>query len=143
MIVKKISYEDFDGNQRVEEHRFHLSKHELALMEMTTEGGLEHRMRRMVQEKNPKELAKIFVGIIEQSYGIKSDDGKRFEKSPEAYKEFMSTGAYDALFMEMATDEDALITFINGILPKDMQDEIKKNGGINKDTIQKYLDENM
>lgn len=142
MITKTITYEDWNGNKRTEEHCFHLSKHELTMMDLTAQGGLETQMRRICQERDNRKLAELFTGIIKSSYGVKTDDGKNFKKTEEAYENFVSSGAYEQLFMELATDEDALLKFINGILPKDMQDEIKEKGILDKENIQKMLDEN-
>ena len=55
----------------------------------------------------------------------KSDDGKRFVKSGTR-EEFSQTAAYDALFMELATNDDAAATFKKGIVPKDFQKELEK-----------------
>jgi hypothetical protein len=51
------------------------------------------------------------------SYGKKSDDGRRFIKSPELSKEFTETEAFSELFMELAGDADAAAAFVNGIVP--------------------------
>ena len=60
------------------------------------------------------------------AYGIKSDDGKRFMKSDQLREEFSQTAAYDALFMELATNDDAAATFIKGVVPKDFLKEMEK-----------------
>ena len=40
---------------------------------------------------------------------------------------FSQTAAYDALFMELATDADKAAAFVNGILPKKFQkDNLKE-----------------
>ena len=43
MIKKTITYKDFDGNDRSEEYRFHLYKHELIEMNFSADGGMEDR----------------------------------------------------------------------------------------------------
>jgi hypothetical protein len=56
--------------------------------------------------------------LIEKSYGVKSLDGKRFEKSEDITRAFKQTPAYDELFMELVTDADKAANFVNGILPE-------------------------
>ncbi len=60
------------------------------------------------------------------SYGEKSADGKRFIKSDESREAFSQTAAFDTLFMELATEDEAASNFIKGILPKDLSLEIEK-----------------
>jgi len=57
---------------------------------------------------------------------VKSDDGKRFIKSPELRAEFEQTAAYDELFIELATDDKKLTDFFIGAFPKEFAGEIQK-----------------
>lgn len=124
MFKKLISYVDYDGNEREEEHYFNLTKSELMEMELTTSGGMEQMIRGIISAQDNGKIVQIFKNIILKSYGIKSPDGKRFIKSPEITEEFTQTGAYDVLFMELATDADKAAEFINGIIPQDLQKEV-------------------
>ena len=65
----------------------------------------------------------MFKEIILASYGVRSEDGKRFMKSEKAKEEFESSEAFVELFMELATDEKAAADFVNGLIPQ----------GLNKD----------
>ena len=64
---------------------------------------------------------KYFEDIIKQSYGKKSEDGKRFIKDPKDFEEFAQTEAYVNLFMELATNSDAAANFVNGIIPQGLK----------------------
>ena len=69
--------------------------------------------------------------LILKSYGEKSLDGKSFIKVDSEGRPlsiaFSQTAAYDALFMELATDADKAAAFVNGILPKKFQkDNLKE-----------------
>ena len=64
---------------------------------------------------------KYFKDIIKQSYGKKSEDGKRFIKDPKDFEEFAQTEAYVNLFMELATNSDAAANFVNGIIPQGLK----------------------
>ncbi len=120
MIKKTINYVDYNGTDRTEDFYFNLSKAEIAEMELSTTGGLSEKIKRIVESKDQAEIVKEFKTIIAKSYGIKSEDGKRFIKSKEITEEFMQTEAYSELFMELATNVDAASSFIQGIIPKNL-----------------------
>lgn len=120
MLKKTITYTDYNGNERKEDHYFNLSKAELMEMEMGTSGGLAEMIKRIVDAQDAPAIIKIFKDLILKAYGIKSADGKRFMKSEEISTEFAQTEAYSILFMELATDAEAASNFINGIVPTDM-----------------------
>ena len=128
MLIKKIKYTDFDGNEREESFYFNLSKAELARMELTVEGSFTGFVKRLIEKRKGPEIVKIFENIIQTSYGEKSPDGKRFIKSEEATKEFTQTEAYSELIMELYSDANKAAEFIAGILPADMQNAAKEIG---------------
>lgn len=135
MYKKTITYTDFDDIERTEEHYFNLSKAELTEMNFSAEGGLEKMIREIINTRDMKRLIELFKRFILMSYGEKSLDGRRFVKIVDGHKladDFSQTGAYDALFMELANDEKAAIEFILGILPKELAkgvaDHLQTNG---------------
>lgn len=117
MIKKTITYTDYNGNERTEDFWFNLSKAECMEMELSTNGGMEQAIEKIISEKDQAQLVKIFKDIILKSYGQKSLDGKRFNKSPEISADFAATEAYSELFMELATNSEAATAFITGVLP--------------------------
>lgn len=135
MIKKTITYTDYNGEKQSEDFYFNLSKAELTELNFSIDGGLETRIRRIMNERDNKAIMAMFKDIILKSYGKKSDDGKRFIKSQELRDEFEQTEAYSELLMSFFDDAKKAADFINGILPKDMQDQIKAaqaNGQIPK-----------
>ena len=56
---------------------------------------------------------------------MKSDDGKYNRKSPELLADFKATQAYSELIMELLSDTDKAIAFINGIIPTKMRETAK------------------
>jgi len=125
MIVKRIKYTDYDGNEREEDFRFNLSESELMKMEFDTEGGMEALINKIIDEKDSKKIGELFDRIILMSYGEKSADGKRFVKSPELSKAFSETEAYNVLYMELLTDEKAAAAFVNGLVPTKIANEMQ------------------
>ncbi len=118
MLKKVITYVDFDENERTEAFYFNLTEAELANLELTHPGGYGDYLDKIVKAKDRARMIELFKELIHMSYGVKSDDGKRFVKSPEALNDFVSTNAYSDLFMELASDDEAAANFVNGILPK-------------------------
>ena len=120
MLKKTIKYTDYNGVERTEDFYFHFNKAELAEMEMGTAGGYAEMIKKIIAAQDAPTLIKIFKEIVLKAYGVKSDDGKRFMKSPEIAEAFSQTEAYSILFMELATDADAAAKFVNGIMPADL-----------------------
>jgi hypothetical protein len=120
VLKKTIKYTDFNGEEAQEDFLFHLSKAELVELEMSHEGGFVESMQKVVEAEDNKTIIAEFKKIILQSYGKKSMDGKRFIKNQTMRDEFESSEAYSTLFMELVTDTDAAIEFMNGIIPGDL-----------------------
>ena len=117
MLKKTMTYTDFDGQERTEDFYFNLTEAEIAEMEMSTDGGLEQLINKIISAKNVPEIIKMFKAILLKAYGEKSADGRHFRKSKELAEQFSYTQAYSDLFMELSRDEDAAAKFINGIIP--------------------------
>ena len=101
MIKKTVTYEDFDGNQRTEDLYFNLTKFEATefaldlpdeiTSEVEKEGADAANMEsvsRIVQKLGGKGIIDFIRKLVLKSYGIKSEDGRRFEKSEKISTEF-------------------------------------------------------
>lgn len=131
MLKKTITFEDFDGNERTEDFYFNLTEAELTDLELSVSGGFGSLIDKITKTQDVPEIMKIFKQIIKLSYGVKSPDGRKFEKSEAIYNDFAQTNAFSQLYMELASNEQKAGDFINGILPKklvDQVDTLKKNG---------------
>lgn len=117
MFSYEKTYMDFNDVERKETFYFNLTKAELANLELTTPGGFQAYLQKIMDSKDLPSLIKTFKDIIDMSYGIKSEDGRRFIKSTEILEEFRQTNAYSEIFMELATDADKASIFIKHILP--------------------------
>lgn len=117
MLMKTITYTDFDGNERTEKFYFNLTKAEVTEMEMSTEGGLAKMLENIVAAKDSKRIVEVFKDLILKAYGEKSPDGRQFIKTENVRDSFAQTEAYSELFMELATNANAASAFVNGIIP--------------------------
>lgn len=123
MLTITETYTDYLGNQRTEDFCFHYNKAELMGMELETEGGFSARVQRIVNANSYPELHKLMKQFILGSYGVKSEDGRRFMKSPEISRSFEENPAFEIIMMRMTTGPDAAnesAKFINGITPDGM-----------------------
>ena len=135
MLKKTINYTDFNGNERTEEHYFNLTQTELVEVALGLPDGLSENE---ISESNKQQAALTLMDnlgkeglfnfikdLMLKSYGIKSADGKRFEKSEQISTEFSQTLAFDKMFMELMTDDIAAADFVNSVIPKDIADNLK------------------
>lgn len=136
MLKKVIKYTDFNGVEREEPFYFNLTKAEMIELEMSVDGGFTEFVTKVIQTKDQKVLMQMFKDFILKAYGEKSDDGKRFIKSPEISANFASTEAYSELFMELLSDSDAAAKFINGLAPAGSQQ-------FTADDAKKFLEDKM
>lgn len=118
MLKKTITYVDYDDNTRTETHYFDLNEVEATEMELSVKGGMSEKLKAIAKAEDKAEMFKFFKELIAKSYGVKSEDGRRFIKSAQITEEFTQTRAYIALIMELAHDGDKLAAFFNGVLPK-------------------------
>lgn len=121
MLKKTITYTDYNGETRKEDFYFNMTRAEVTEMELSIDGGLSDMIKRVTEAKDVPTIIKIFKDLVLKAYGVKSPDGKRFIKSKELSEEFSQTEAYSDLFMELATDSAAAASFVNGIMPQDIQ----------------------
>lgn len=120
MYKKKITYTDFNGNERTEDFYFNLSRSEMIMLESTTPGGYAAMLQRIIDSKDNTSLMHEFTNLIKMSYGVKSEDGKHFIKNNEVVEDFMNSAAFDQMFTEFFTTENAASDFANGIIPQNI-----------------------
>ncbi|AVO25293.1 hypothetical protein PBI_GRAVY_53 [Gordonia phage Gravy] len=140
MLKQSVSYTDFDDNECVETLYFNLTKTELTdNLNMKEElekiqqdfTGQPHRNLETHEIQRILDLVKTFMRL---SYGIRSEDGKRFIKTPDLWTEFTQTAAYDSFLFGLFEDPSKALAFMTGILPKDLRSRAleeanKANGG--------------
>lgn len=119
MLKKVITFEDYNGEMRTEDHYFGLNETELLKKDIKTPGGLKELINRMIQTKDGAAILELFDELVTHAYGIKSPDGRKFIKSPEISRDFMQTEAYNQLVLELFSGgEEAMAAFVEGLLPQ-------------------------
>lgn len=126
MLPKKITYTDFNGEEKTETFYFNLTEAELAKMQLSSTASLDVMIKNLIETDDREKIVEIFDKIILMSYGERSIDGKYFKKEDSIRgryaDDFKASGAYNALFMELVTDTNAVTDFINGILPTKLKE---------------------
>lgn len=120
MFKDTIAYTDFDGNPREETFYFNLTKAEVVFMENSSvEGLFTGYLKRIVELQDNVKIMEEFEKLIRKSYGVKSNDGKRFIKSEELTEEFLQSEAYSEFIMKILGDSDYAAKFINAVMPSE------------------------
>ena len=117
MLAKQIKYTDYNGVERNETFYFNLSKAELLQMQFGTVGGMDEYLKKIIETQDTVKIMKEFTDLILKSYGVKSDDGKRFIKSEELSTEFSQTEAFTELLMDMVGTEGFAADFVSKVMP--------------------------
>lgn len=118
MITETITYTNYNGEEQKETAYFNLTEFELMKFDASIPGGLKKKLEKAEADKDPYEIMSLFEAIILKAYGIKSEDGKRFEKANGAYAaEFAETAAYNAMLLNFIKNPDLATKFITGLAP--------------------------
>lgn len=120
MLKKTITYTDYNGTERTENFYFSLSKAEIMDMELSVSGGMRQLLQNIIDKQDIPNIISTFKKLIQDAYGEKSPDGRRFIKSKELTDAFLQTEAYSELYMELLGDAEKAAAFINGIMPADV-----------------------
>lgn len=115
MLKKVVKYKDFNGNECEETLYFNLNKIELTKLQVSKEGGMENYIKEAVETGDNSSLVDMFEELILDSYGIKSEDGKRFIKSPQLREDFKYSPAFEAIYMEVIGNPEYANTFAKAI----------------------------
>lgn len=129
MHTKEITFENFEGNSVTRTFWFHLSKLEIAELELTLDQGLEGTLAKLGdgdQVRNAKEAYPILKEIIVGAYGEKSSDGQSFVKSKEVRERFEYSPALGELIFELLSDPEKAGQFLEACLPAALVKEAKE-----------------
>lgn len=133
MIKMNVSAETFDGDMVTETLWFHMNKVDLIELQQSEPGGftdtLQAFMSRKPEDWTMKDKFKLFDffrTMVDKAYGERSSDGKRFRKSPEILANFKDSIFYDEFVLSLLEDEEKSIKFFNGVMPKSLIEQAKK-----------------
>lgn len=141
MLKETITYEDYAGNTVTDTLHFNLSKKDLLDLGFASGSNKLYKdikhMQEIAADKNATEeekektyrdMFKIFLEIIQKSYGEVSEDGRRFVKDEKIQAEFLDSAAFDALLTKFVSNPDTAFKFVSAILPKDLTNAVTPIG---------------
>ena len=133
MIKMNVSAETFDGDMVTETLWFHLNKVDLIELQQSEPGGFTDTLQAFMSRKpedwtmaDKFKLFDFFRTMVDKAYGERSSDGKRFRKSPEILADFKDSIFYDEFVLSLLEDEEKSIKFFNGVMPKSLIEQAKK-----------------
>ena len=124
MFKKTIKFKSFDGEDREKDFYFHLSNSELALLSAGAD-DMKARVERIMKAKDNLAILHELRNLVSLACGIRSEDGERFIKTPEAQSELLDSPAFDALLFELFVGKNA-VEFFSKLVPESQQKQIKE-----------------
>ena len=106
MLKKKVTYLDFNDQEVTEEFYFNLTTPEVTKMIAKIGDDIDKHAEKLAASGDYEGIIDFVEMLILTSYGVKSEDGKRFVKSKEARENFEYSAAYAELFEQLMTDQN-------------------------------------
>ena len=116
MLKKTIKYVDFNEEEVTEDFYFNLTTPEVTKMIAKIGDDIDKHAEKLVASGDHEGIIHFVEMLILTSYGVKSEDGKRFVKSKEARENFEYSAAYAELFEQLMTDTEQSKAFGQGLM---------------------------
>lgn len=115
MIKQQLTYVDFNNLERTEDFYFHLSLPEAVRLEAKLGNPLDKHAKLLAANNDTNGMIEFLESVILDSYGVKTEDGRSFKKSPQLREEFEYSNAYAELFQLLIVDPDLAHKFGQGV----------------------------
>lgn len=116
-----ITFTDYNGTERTKDLYFNLTEAEIIKMQAASTHGIQKEMADAIDSKDTQKLLDFFEFLVHKAYGIKSEDGLEFDKSPEITRRFENSAFYSPLYMSFFENEGAVgVAFITAVMPADL-----------------------
>lgn len=137
MLKQTFDYTDFNGHPRTAEMYFNLTDIEVLDFSGRKPGEITEDLDVLVKTENIRGILLFLRELIAASYGIKSEDGITFEKSPEITRKFEQSAYYsDWLFSLFENDAAKGMVFIEGVLPASLIKQAQDRLGFQEATAE-------
>lgn len=124
MFKKTIVFVDFNGKAQEKDFYFHLSNTELAMLSAGAD-DMKARIERIMKANDNLAILHELRELVKLACGIRSEDGERFIKTPEAQSQLLDSPAFDALLFELFVGKNAA-EFFSKLVPETQQNQIKE-----------------
>jgi hypothetical protein len=133
MIRKEIQFKNYNDETEKGVFYFNMSKGELVMQQMGaidqhTE-SFQDKLEKIAKNLQGQALVNTLKEIIFDAYGEKTTDGKNFVKvrnGVHLVENFLSSGAYSELIVELLSSADGMAEFVNGLMPADLRDQVNQ-----------------
>jgi hypothetical protein len=123
MLKQVISFTDFNNQPRTVTEYFNLSEAELVDMQASSKDGIQVEMEDAIKSNDAKRVLDFITMLVHKSYGHKTEDGLRFQKSPQILQEFIDSAYYSDFLLGLIQDNGTKgEEFVRGIMPKKLLD---------------------
>ena len=116
MLKKTIKYVDFNEQEVTEDFYFNLTTPEVTKMVAKIGDDIDKHAEKLAASGDYEGIIDFVEMLILTSYGVKSEDGKRFVKSKEARENFEYSAAYAELFEQLMADPEQSKAFGQGLM---------------------------
>ena len=107
MLHKKVTYTNYNGEVVNEDVYFNLTSMELVKMEAKYEMSIPDKIKEVTESNDYRGIIALFEDLLLTAYGVKSEDGRRFVKDPQATKEFGDSIAYAEIFEQIILNPES------------------------------------
>jgi hypothetical protein len=125
MYKLTVTYENFNEEKVTKDLYFNLTTDEFVSL-YGQHKDVNEWIDELLKGGNTNDLLKMLRELIFKSYGIKSADGERFEKSADILKQFKESAAYEAVMVEMLENPKFGEEFISKVAPKSLTKKVSK-----------------
>ena len=124
MLIHKISYIDLNGVTCEDTLYFNLSKVDIAKLQVKGDGTFIDQLKGWLKDKKIENVFNFFYNLVLDSYGEKSEDGKRFIRTPEMRKQFEESRAFDEFFADVISTDEKMTNFVRAVIPYTLPEDI-------------------
>lgn len=129
MYTKQIPFKDFLGNPRNETVHFNLTETEVFKLLVEFKAIFEWRdsLKGDVRELETEQVVEFynsFENILLEAYGVPSPDGMYFRKGGRY--DFEESALFNACMVEFVTNPEETTKLVDGLMPKDMENLVRK-----------------
>lgn len=135
MLKKTITYTNFNGDLVTEDLYFHYNVPEITRLHASVGGDLDKYIKEIQEREDLSEMIAFVEMMILDAYGVKSEDGRSFQKTPAIRLDFENSIAYAELFTELMTDTEAIAEFSAGLINTPGQSTIKQQAKVESPVV--------
>lgn len=124
MFKTVVKYENFNGEEKERELYFHLSQDEIA--ELALDPKVLRDLAHAHQTDDRLGMLMAIRDLVKRAYGIRSEDGERFIKTPEQADLFLQSAVYEEFLGNIITTDGGFDKFLEGVLPSKLLQKAKE-----------------